>query len=83
MGFGIGSITHHIPHPSSGGNPFSGSPFGGFDIPNPIGEVSGLIQGTLSTVLSPLTNLTQGLGGILPTLLIGGAVIGGIMILKK
>jgi hypothetical protein len=81
MGFGIGSITSGASGIVSGGsNPFSG--FGG-GIPNPIGEVSGLIQGTLSTVLSPLTNLTGQLGGILPTLLIGGAVIGGIMILKK
>jgi hypothetical protein len=84
MGFGLGSITGGASSALSGSTPFSGSnPFSGFDVPNPFAEVSGLIEGTLGTILSPLTNLIKGLGAILPTLLIGGAVIGGIMILKK
>ncbi|MEA2104329.1 MAG: hypothetical protein U9P79_06790 [Candidatus Cloacimonadota bacterium] len=78
MGFGLPSV----PSIPSG---IPSSPFGGdmFNIPNPIEDLSGVLNQTIGTILSPLTNLTKGLGSILPTILVGGAIVGGIILIKK
>ena len=85
------SIVHHSTSsfpghviPTSGGihlNPFKGGGASGL-IPggaNPFSALNDLSK----TILSPLTNLTKGLGEFMPMLIIGAAAIGGIMLLKK
>ena len=83
MGFGLGSVTNAMSHPSSAMgsfNPFHDSPF---NIPNPLEDATALLSSTLGSVMAPFNALAGGLSGILPILVIGAVGIGGVMILKK